>query len=84
MPLIISKNSIEAQIREESKRRADVRRQEDVASGLTIGKGPQRGDFRICREGEKIMKEYKDHKDPKAREQIKREYFQMQKEHRRG
>jgi hypothetical protein len=36
----------------------------------------------MCREGDKILREYKDHKDPRARKEIEANYRQMQREYR--
>jgi len=73
---------IEHRIRHDAEGRRVARRQVDVITGLTKSSGPSRGDFKICRESDKLLREYKNHKDPRAREMIKRDYFAMQKEYR--
>jgi hypothetical protein len=82
--IIISKNSIEAKVRHEAEGRAIVRRQLDQISGLTKTTGPQRGDYKLCRESDKILREYKTHKDPNARKEIQNSYFQLRKESKHG
>jgi hypothetical protein len=36
----------------------------------------------MCREGDKILKEYKKYKDPRARREIENNYYLMQREYR--
>ena len=76
--------TIENRVRHEAEGRRVARRQVDVITGLTKASGPQRGDFRSCREADKLLKEYKNHKDPKARAEITNHYFAMQKGYRHG
>lgn len=77
-----SEGTIEQRIRHEAEGRRVARRQIDVMSGLTRSTGPSRGDYKMCREGDKILREYKDHKDPRARKEIEANYRQMQREYR--
>jgi len=85
MSLVINSKCVDTKCREERRQREQNRRQADIRSGLIkINAGPQRGDFKICREGDKILKEYRNYKDPRAREKIKSDYAQMQKENRRS
>jgi len=60
-----------------------MRQREDVLKGLSRAKGAQRGDFKLCREADKILKDYREFKSPKDREKIKAEYFGLQKEYRK-
>ena len=76
--IVISKNSIEAKVRHEAEGRAIARRQIDILEGKARAKGAQRGDYKLCREADKILKDYKDFKNPNDRKKIEREYFQSQ------
>ena len=78
-----TEGDIEHRIRHEAEGRRIARRQVDIITGLTKSTGPARGDFKVCREADKLLREYKDHKDPRARKEIQDNYFKMQKEYRR-
>jgi hypothetical protein len=80
--IVISKKSIEAKVRHEAEGRAITRRQVDILEGRTKSTGPQRGDYKICREGDKILREYKKYRDPRARREIENNYYLMQREYR--
>lgn len=84
MTLIISKKSIEAKVRHESEGRAMARRQIDITEGRAKAIGPQRGDYKLCREADKVLKEYKTFKHPNDRKKIESGYFQLQREARRN
>lgn len=84
MSILIKSKCVDTKCREENRLKAQARRQEDIRSGLTKSSGPQRGDYKLCREGDKLLKSYREHKDPKSREKITSEYFQAQKEARHG
>lgn len=85
MSIIINSKCIDTKCREDNRLKTQARRQEDIRSGLIkTNTGPQRGDFKLCREGDRILSDYKRFKDPKSREKIKDEYFQAQKEARHG
>ena len=77
--IVISKNSIEAKVRHEAEGRAIARRQADVLEGKARAKGAQRGDYKLCREADKVLKNYKNFKNPNDRKKIEREYFQVQR-----
>lgn len=62
----------------------EARRIEDIKSGLMIPKGPQRGDFKICRESDKILSNYRKFKDPRDRAKIASEYNQVRREYRKA
>jgi len=82
--MLINSKCIDTKNREERRLREQSRRQDDIKSGLTkTNTGAQRGDFKMCREGDKVLSDYKRFKDTKSREKIKDEYFQLQKEYRR-
>lgn len=81
--IIISKNSIEAKVRHEAEGRAIARRQVDIIEGRTKSTGASRGDYKLCREADKILREYKDHKNKDDRKKIEAGYYQLQREHRR-
>ena len=81
--LVIGKGSIESRVKEEAHRRAIDRRNEAVLSGLTRDSGPKRGDFKACRETDKIMRNYKEVKNPNDRKKITQEFYQAQKEYRK-
>ena len=61
-----------------------TRQREDVLKGLSKAKGAQRGDFKLCRELDKTLKDYKTYKSPEDRKKIENEYFGLQKEARGG
>ena len=75
-------NGIDNQNREERRRRAIDRRNEDVSRGITRSKDAQRGDYKLCRETDKVLADYRRFKNPKDREKIKEEYFGRQKSYR--
>jgi len=68
----------------------DVRRQTDrsmrqreaVMSGLSKAKSGQRGDYKLCREIDKTLKDYRNHKNLNDRKKITQEYFGIQNEFR--
>lgn len=76
--------SVDDEIKQEYRQRKETRRQIDVLKGLSMAKGAQRGDFDKTRRFDKILADYKRFKNPGDREKIKKEYFQAQKEARRG
>ena len=82
--IVISKNSIEAKIRRETEGRAITRRQVDILEGRTKSTGAQRGDYKLCREADKILREYKNFKNPNDRKKIEQSYFQLQREGRKS
>lgn len=43
-----------------------------------------RGDYKQCKEMDKQMSAYREHKDPRVRAELKRNMDQINKEHRRG
>jgi hypothetical protein len=80
--IIKSKGSIEEKIRQETIERADMRRQEDIRNGLTRSDTAQRGDFKECREYDKVLEDYRRFKDPRDRQRITEEYHGRQQERR--
>jgi hypothetical protein len=52
-------------------------------AGRTLGNTAQRGDFKICREEDKLLDSYRKHKNPRDRERIVNEIEQMKKEERK-
>ena len=58
------------------------RRAEDVRRGLTMSNAPQRGDYPLCRELDKTIKDFHKFKDPKDRAKINAEYQGKQTEYR--
>ncbi len=77
----IKTSGIDNKNRVERRRRAEDRRNEDVAKGLSLAKGAQRGDFGLCRELDKNLKDYRRFKDPKDRAKINSEYYGRQREY---
>lgn len=71
-------------MRQEAEGRAITRRQLDVVEGRSRTSAPQRGDYKLCREADRILKEYKTFKHPNDRKKIESEYFQLQREARRN
>jgi hypothetical protein len=82
MTLIIGKGSIEEKVRREKDARYVMRRQEDIHKGLTKSTGPQRGDFKECREYDKVLSDYRRFKNASDRKKITQEYYGRQKERR--
>ena len=83
MPNIITRG-IDHQNRIDRERRQAMRRTEDVRRGLTRAKGAQRGDFRLCRDLDKTLKDYIRFKNLRDRKKIESEYYGKQKEYRNG
>ena len=79
-----AEGDIEHRIKHEAEGRRIARRQIDIATGLTKSTDPQRGDYKLCREADKILKEYKEYKNPNDRKKIEASYFQLQRESRRN
>lgn len=71
-------------MKREAEGRRITRRQIDIIEGRTKTTAPQRGDYRLCREGDKILREYKRFKNPNDRKKIENAYFQLQQEARRN
>jgi len=59
-----------------------VRREEDIQKGLTRTDRPSRGDFKICREADKVLKDIRKFRDPKDKAKIAQEHQQIQREYR--
>ena len=78
MTLIKGIGSIEDKVKREARERAAIRKQEDIHKGLTKADGAQRGDFKSCREADKVLSDYRKFKDPKDRVKITNEYFEAQ------
>jgi len=83
MPNIITRG-IDHQNRIDRERRQAMRRTEDVRRGLTRAKRAQRGDFRLCRDLDKTLKDYIRFKNLRDRKKIESEYYGKQKEYRNG
>jgi len=71
--VLITRSGTDKRVREEAERNRQIRRQEDVHKGLTLSKDAQRGDFKLCRENDKLVTDYIQFKNPKDREKIQRE-----------
>lgn len=71
-------------MRLEAEGRAIARRQVDIIEGRSRSTRPQRGDYKLCREADKALKEYKAFKHPNDRKKIEDGYFQLQREYRRN
>ena len=78
----IKASGIDKQVRTEADRRRESRRTEDIRKGLTRSSDPQRGDYGLCRELDKTLKDFHGFKDPKDRAKINAEYYGKQKEYR--
>ena len=78
----IKKSGTDRQVMHEKEARRNIRRNEDIRSGITKTSDCARGDFKMCRELDKNLKDYKNHKNPQDREKIKDEYFGRQQEYR--
>ena len=60
--------------------RKEIRRKEDIDTGLTKTNTADRRDYRQAKENDKIMADYRRFKNPKDRERIKAGYFQSQEQ----
>ena len=54
------------------------RKHMDQLSGLSKAKGATRGDYKLCREADKVLGQYKRFKDKGDRTKIQNEYFNIQ------
>lgn len=73
------KFNIDQRVKIEKEQRKEMRKQEDIRSGLRRSSQAQRGDFQICKEGDKIMHDFRKFNNPKDREKINKQYYDMQK-----
>ena len=78
----IKKTGVERKIMHEKEGRKNTRKEVDKVYGMAGTKGAQRGDFKLCRESDKLLKDYKRFKNPKDREKIKDNMDQLRKESR--
>jgi len=87
MVLVIGKGSIEEKVKHEKETRRMIREQEDrLFHGKVFGRSkdiPARGDYKLCREGDKFLTAYKNAKSAEDRKKISAEYHQMQAEGRK-
>lgn len=81
--IVHGKGSIENRVRREEEGRRLMRRQEDILKGLTKADTAQRGDFKECREYDKVMADYRRYKNPNDRKKITEEYYGRQRENKR-
>jgi len=82
--VLIKRSGIDKQVREETERRRQDRRQMDIMTGLTKTSGPMRTDFKLCRENDKLYKDYRRFTNRSDREKIKVQLEQTRKEFRHG
>ena len=82
--MYIKKSGIDRKVMDEKELRRQTRKQLDVMSGLTHSKGAMRADFKLCRENDKLYKDYRRFKDKGDREKINKELEQTKKEFRNG
>lgn len=59
----------------------DVRQREDRLKGLSRTKTAQRGDFKLCRESDKILNDFKRFKSEGDRKKIEHEYYTLRREY---
>ena len=78
----IKKSGIDRQVTREKDLRRQQRREWDKITGLTKDSGAKRQDFKLCRENDKLYKDYRRFNDKSSREKIKRELEQVKKEYR--
>lgn len=76
--------NIDRQNRIEAEQRRRNRRSEDVRRGVTLSSAPHRGDYPLCRDLDKTIRDYHRFKDPKDRVKINAEYYGKQKEYQRN
>jgi len=73
--------NIDQQNRMEADRRRQSRRAEDIRRGITKADVPQRGDYRLCRDLDKTIKDFHRFNNPRDRAKINEEYHGKQKEY---
>ena len=73
-------------VKKEYELRRRVAKEEDLRSGRRRAKDneAQAGDFRLSRELESSVKDYRKFKDPRDRAKIKEEFFGRQEDYRKG
>ncbi len=76
-------SGIDNQNRVERRQRAIDRRNEDIARGVTRADVPMRGDYKLCRETDKVLKDYRRFTNPSDRIKIKAEYEGRQRSYRK-
>lgn len=81
MSIVIKSDCVDTRIRRRNREMAEIRRRQDKERGYGRHDQPARGDFSLCRELDKTIKDYKRFKDPRDREKIKNEYFGRQREY---
>jgi len=84
MVMINGVGSIENRVRQEARNRADLRRQMDIRSGLTRSSGPARGDYKLCREQDKMLNDYRRYKDPNDRAKIQAQMDACKRDYQRN
>ena len=84
---IIKGGSTDTKIKHEKETRRQIREQEDnyYTKGVfnRSKDRPARGDYKICREGDKFLTAYKNATSKEDQNKISKEYHQMQKEGRK-
>lgn len=80
----IKRGGIDRKVMEEKETNKSIRQHEDRMKGLSQRKGAERGDFKLCREGDKLYADYSKYKDPKDREKINKNLNQLRRENQNG
>lgn len=78
--VLIRRSGVDAEVRKEREFRQSERRREDIARGITKDNGACRGDYKLCRDVDKTLSDYRRFKDPKDRKKIADEYYGKQRE----
>ena len=76
--MLIKRSGIDKQVRDEKERNRQIRKNIDQLTGVSRAKGAQRGDYKFCKENDKLLNDYRNF--PKDREKINRNLEQLRRE----
>ncbi len=78
--MLVRRNGIDRQVRIEKETNKSIRKHEDRMKGLSRSKGAERGDFKLCKESDKLYADYRKFKSKKDREKITKNLEQLRRE----
>lgn len=78
----IPRYGIDKKVRDEKELHYQERHTIDQLSGLSQTKGAMRQDFKLCRENDKLLKDFRSFRNPKDRNKITKEMDYVRKEYR--
>jgi len=80
----IKRSGIDRQVREEKAHRQQAQHTMNVMSGATRSKGAMREDYKLCRENDKQLADFRRFKDKGTREEISKNMEQVRREYGHG